>query len=197
MKTDENVITYNISKHAQERYAERIMGKEDIDINRFVTLNEDKIKTDINKLISYGDCIYTGRQSQKDGKGSIVDVFLKDTWVVLADSRTKNVITLYKIDLGLDDEFNKAYVSKMVEKLNTFKESLERTKTQVGIETLAYREMINDAEIQIKEYKSMIKNLEELCEGYKLIIDGNNVKITQANKDVADVINTLINKREF
>ena len=190
-------LMYNISKHAQERYAERIMGKEDVDINRFVTLNEDKIKTDINKLISYGDCIYTGKQSQKDGKGSVVDVFLKDTWVVLADSRTKNVITLYKIDLGLDDEFNKAYVSKMVEKLNTFKESLERTKTQVGIETLAYREMINDAEMQIKEYKSMIKNLEELCEGYKLIIDGNNVKIAQANKDVADVINTLINKREF
>lgn len=193
----ENLITYSISKHASERYAERIMGKEDVDINRFVTLNEDKIKTDINKLISYGDCIYTGRQSQKDGKGSVVDVFLKDTWVVLADSRTKNVITLYKIDLGLDDEFNKAYVSKMVEKLNTSKESLERIKTQVGIETLTYREMINDAEIQIKEYKSMIKNLEELCEGYKLIIDGNNVKINQANKDVVDVINKLINKREF
>ena len=99
METMENRIEYNISAHAKTRYAERIMGKEDIDVNRFVTLNDDKIKTDINKLISYGELIYTGKQSQKDNKGNIVDVYLKDCWVVLADSRAKNVITLYKIDL--------------------------------------------------------------------------------------------------
>lgn len=194
----ENVITYNISKHASERYAERIMGKEDnLDINRFITLNEEKIKTDINKLIRYGELIYQGRQTQKEGKGNVIDVYLKDCWVVLADSRSKNVITLYKVDFGLDEEFNKIYVSKMMEKLNTYKEALERTKTQVGIETITYREMIADAEAQIKEYRTMIKNLEELCIGYKTIVDNNNVKVAQANKDVADVVNALIGKREF
>ena len=60
-----------------------------------------------------------------------------------------------------------------------------------------YREMINDAESQIKEYRSMIKNLEELCVGYKSIIDNNCVKVSQANREVAEIINTLINKREF
>ena len=50
METNENAINYAISTHAKQRYAERIMGKEDIDVNRFVTLNEDKIKTDINKM---------------------------------------------------------------------------------------------------------------------------------------------------
>ena len=107
MEATESKVEYNISVHARQRYAERIMGKEDTDVNRFVTLNENKIKTDINKLIQYGELIYTGKQSQKDGKGNMVDVFLKDCWVVIADSRIKNVITLYKIDLGLDDEFNK------------------------------------------------------------------------------------------
>jgi hypothetical protein len=193
----ENAITYNISAHAKTRYAERIMGKEDIDVNRFVTLNEEKIKTDINKLISYGDLIFTGKQSQKDGKGNMVDVFLKDTWIVLADSRAKNVITLFKIDLGFDDEFNKLYISKMVEKLNANKEVLESVKQQVQEESNTYREMINDAETQIKEYRSMIKNLEELSIGYKSIIDNNCVKVTQANKDVVDVLNTLIGKKEF
>ena len=99
----ENTVEYNISTHAKQRYAERIMGKEDIDINRFVTLNEDKIKTDINKLISYGDLIYTGKQN----KGNVVDVYIKDCWVIIADNKAKNVITIFKIDLGLDDEFNK------------------------------------------------------------------------------------------
>ena len=161
MEVVENVITYNISKHASERYAERIMGKEDnLDINRFITLNEEKIKTDIHKLIHYGELIYTGKQSQRDSKGNVIDVYLKDCWVVLVDSRTKNVITLYKIDLGLDDEFNKAYVSKMLEKLNICKEGLEIIKQQVQTESNMYREMMAEAETQIKEYRGMIKNLE-------------------------------------
>lgn len=197
MEVTENVITYTISAHAKQRYSERIMGKEDTDVNRFITLNEDKIKTDINKMINFGELIYTGKQSQKDGKGNIVDVYLKDCWVVLADSRTKNVITLYKIDLGLDDEFNKAYVSKMLEKLNICKEGLEIIKQQVQTESNMYREMMAEAETQIKEYRGMIKNLEELCVGYKTIVDNNNVKVAQANKDVAEVVNTMIGKKEF
>ena len=198
MEVVANTITYNISKHASERYAERIMGKEDnLDINRFITLSEEKIKTDIHKLIHYGELIYQGKQSQKDGKGNVIDVYLKDCWVVLVDSRARNVVTLYKIDLGFDEEFNKLYVSKMLEKLNAYKEVLENTKQQVQTESNTYRDMIADAEAQIKEYRTMIKNLEELCVGYKMIVDNNNVKVAQANKDVADVINTLINKREF
>ena len=197
MEVAENVITYNISKHGMERYAERIMGKEDIDTNRFITLHEEKIKTDINKLISYGELIFSGKQSHKDGKGNVIDVYLKDCWVVLVDNRAKNVVTLYKIDLGFDDEFNKLYVSKMMEKLNTYKEVLENTKQQVQTESNTYREMIADAEIQIKEYRGMIKNLEELCVGYKTIVDNNNVKVDQSNKDVAEVVNTLVGKREL
>lgn len=197
MEVVENVVTYNISKHASERYAERIMGKEDTDVNRFITLNEDKIKTDINKLIQYGELIYSGKQTHKDNKGNVIDVFLKDTWVVLADNRSRNVITLYKIDLGLDDEFNKAYIFKMVEKLSANKEVLESVQRQVQEESNTYREMINDAETQIKEYRSMIKNLEELCVGYRTIIDNNVVKVAQANRAVVEVVNTLIGKKEF
>lgn len=198
METNESVIKYTISNHAKQRYAERIMGKDDnIDINRFVTLNEEKMQIDINKMINYGELIYTGRQTQKDGKGNVVDVFLKDTWVILVDSRTKNVITLFKIDLCLGDEFNKIYISKMMEKLNANKENLVNVQQQTQEESNTYKEMIDEAEVVIRDYKGMIKNLEGLCEGYKAIIENNNVKVAQANKDVADVVNTLIGKKEF
>ena len=197
MEATENINTYSISKHAAERYSERIMDKEGLSINTFATLYREKIDTDINKLINYGQLIYSGKQSQKDGKGNVIDVYLKDCWVVLVDNKAKNVVTLYKIDLGFDEEFNKLYVSKMMEKLNTYKEVLENTKQQVQTESNTYKEMINDAETQIKEYKSMIKNLEELSIGYKTIIDNNVVKIAQANKDVVDILNQLIGKKEF
>ena len=198
MEVIENTTEYNISKHCKERYAERIMGKDSgTDVARFITLNEEKIQTDINKLINYGTLIYTGKQSQKDGKGNVIDVYLKDCWIVLVDNRAKNVVTLYKIDLGLDEEFNKSYVSKMMEKLNGCKTVLENVLEQVQNESTTYREMIADAEIQIKEYRTMIKNLEELCAAYKTVIENNSVKVAQANKDVVDVLNTLIGKREF
>lgn len=198
MEVTENKIEYKISNHAATRYAERIMGKEEkADVSRFVSLNEDKIRTDINKMIKYGECIYIGRQSQKDGKGKIVNVYLKDLWVILVDEQSKNTITLYKIDLGLDDDFNKAYIAKMMEKLNANKEALESVQQQVQAESDMYKQMIDEAEVQIKEYRSMVKNLEELCAAYKTVIENNSVKIAQANKDVVEVLNTLINKREF
>ena len=197
MAAVENMVEYNISTHAKTRYAERIMGKENEDVNRFVALYEDKIKTDINKMIEYGNLIYSGKQSQKDGKGKVIDVYLQNCWVILVDEQSKNVITLYKIDLGLDDEFNKAYISKMVEKLNANKQALESVQHQVQAESNTYRETIVNAETQIKEYRGMIKNLEELCVAYKMVIDNNVVRVAQANKDVVDVLNTLIGKKEF
>ena len=197
MEAIENKIEYNISTHAKQRYAERIMGREDnCDINRYITLNESKIKTDINKMIAYGEMIYRGKQ-QKNGKNNVIDVYLKDCWVVLVDTNAAVVITLYKIDLGLDDEFTKTYISKMIDKLNERKEILEEVKLQVYNESNMYTEMIHNAEAQIKEYRSMIKNLEGLCDGYKDIIDNNIVKENQANRDVVDVLNTLIGKKEF
>lgn len=198
MEVIENVIEYKISEHCKTRYAERIMDKDNLcDVKRFIIDNEEKIKTDINKLIQYGELIYVGKQNKKDGKNNVVDVYLKDCWVILADSKSKNVITLYKIDLGLDDEFNKAYIYKMMEKLNANKEALENIQQQVQEESNTYKEMIADAEAQIKEYRTMIKHLEELCEGYKTIINNNIVKVAQVSKEVTDTLNTLIGKKEF
>lgn len=192
------LTTYKISKHAQTRYSERIMGKEDANsINRFIAENEDKIATDINKLITYGEMIFAGKQSQKDGKGNVLNVYLKDTWVVLVDTKSEIVVTLYRIDLGCGDDFNLQYISKMMDKLKSNKENLENTILEVEKETFTYKELINDAQAQIKEYKAMIKNLEEMSSAYQSIIDNNVVKITQATRAVADTVNTLVGKREF
>lgn len=195
---DIQLTDYKISAHCETRYAERLLGKDNKnDINKFITENKEKIRTDVNKMISYGECIFIGKQSQRDGKGKVLNVYLKDTYVVLADTSNETVVTLFKIDLGLGDEFNKEYIAKMMEKIDESKKELEDVQLEVLQETNIYKELINDAESQINEYKSMIKNLEELCNGYAMIMDNNNVKVTQANRKVADCVNALINKKEF
>lgn len=189
---------YKISQHCKTRYAERIMGKDDtLDISRYVLNNEEKIRTDIMKMIQYGNLIFTGKQSQKDGKGNVLDVYIKDTWVILVDNKAGIVVTLYKIDLGLDEEFNKTYIAKMLDKLKEAQETLEQVRVDTQEESNNYREWIIDAETQIREYKAMIKNLEELCTGYQAIIDNNCVKHTVAMRAAAEIVNTLVGKKEF
>lgn len=198
MESTENMIEYKISSHVKQRYAERIMGKDNKnDVNRFIAENDFKIKQDIHKLIHYGELIYTGKQSQKDGKGNVLNVYLNGCWIVLVDNKSEVVVTLYKIDLGLDDDFNKIYISKMMDKLNESKVALENIQLEVLQESNMYREMIDDAESQINEYRAMIKNLENLRDSYKGVIENNNVRIFQANKEVADIVNSVIGKREF
>ena len=189
---------YKISKHCEERYSERIIGNSDANsINRFIVENKDKIKIDINKMITYGECIYVGKQSQKDGKGKVLNVYLKDTWIVLVDTSSNNVVTLFKIDLGCGDDFNVQYISKMMEKINASKDNLMSAKLEVETESSVYKELIDSTHGQINEYKSMIKNLENLCDGYQSIIDNNIVKVSQVNREVADLVNSLIGKKEF
>lgn len=191
-------MEYKISKHCEERYAERIMDKDNANnINRFVMDNREKIKTDINKMIEFGECIFVGKQSQKDGKGKVLNVYLNGCYVILVDSSNETVVTLFKIDLGLGDDFNREYISKMMDKINESKKELENIQLEVLKESNMYKELIDSTEAQINEYKSMIKNLEELCNGYATVIGNNNVKISQANRKVADYVNSLINKKEF
>ena len=189
---------YKVSAHAKERYTERIMGKVDkLEINRFIEANENKIVTDINNMIKYGEMIYAGRQSQKDGKGKVLNVYLRDCWVVLVDEMISKVVTLYKIDLGCGDDFNLMYISKMMDKINECKNSLSTAQLEVSSESIVYQNLIDDAQAQINEYKSYIKNLEEMIKGYQLIIDNNRVKVSQSDRDVAEIVNKLVGKREF
>ena len=190
--------TYTVSKHAKERYAERIMDKTTAnEINTFLVQNDDKIVNDINKMIQYGELIYTGKQTQKDGRSYNVEVYLNGLWVIIVDVKSKNVITLYRIDLGVDDDFNHEYVRRMMDKFNAAKENVELVTYEIEHENDSYESLIRQNTDTINEYKSYIKNLEELNAGYKTIIDNNNVKIRMADREAVEVLNKLIGKKAF
>ena len=190
--------TYTVSKHAKERYAERIMDKTTAnEINTFLVQNDDKIVNDINKMIQYGELIYTGKQTQKDGRSYNVEVYLNGLWVIIVDIKSKNVITIYRIDLGVDDDFNHEYVRRMMDKFNAAKENVELVTYEIEHENDSYESLIRQNTDTINEYKSYIKNLEELNAGYKTIIDNNNVKIRMADREAVEVLNKLIGKKEF
>jgi len=190
--------SFTVSKHAKERYAERIMNKEDTrDVYNFVTQNEEKIIKDISKMLEYGEVLYSGKQKDNKNRENIVDVYRKDCWILLVDKNTKNVITLYKVDLGCGDDFNVEYVTRMVEKIHIATDNARKAKDNVQNENNMYHDMITENNNQIAEYRTYIKNLEALNEGYKQIVDNNVVKNSIANKELAECVNNLIGKKEF
>lgn len=188
---------YSISKHARERYAERIMDREHkADIARYVTENEEKIIGDINKMIAYGQVIYQGKQI-RDGKTCNISVVLKDCWVVLCDYARNNVITLYKIDLGLDEDFNKEFVSRMMQKLNDTKVSYNERVQNIKQENQDYSTLIENNKNLINGYKAKIKALEELNSAYQEVINNNSVLNELAEEEIIEIVNKLIGKKEF
>lgn len=191
-------VTYTISKHAKERYASRILNKEtNNEIQTYIAMNDEKIHTDIVKMITYGSLIYTGKQTTKDNKTHAVQVFVNGCWIVLVDANINNVITLYKIDLGCGDDFNLDYINRMLKKIDDAKITMGEVQLDYTLEANKYREIISSNTDQINEYKTFIKNLEAANEAYKELIENNTVKIAQANKNVAELVNTLIGKKEF
>ena len=190
---------YTISQHAKTRYAERILGRQNkLDVNAYIVQNEEKIKNDIIKMITYGELIFCGKtDGGKKDDNSNKDIYLKDTWTIIVDSKTSNVITLYKIDLGVDEEFNKEYVNKMLEKLVSAKEKEREELKKKNEDATNYRNLINENDLKIREYRSYIKNLEAQNEGYKAIVDNLGVELDIASAEVKEIVNTLIGKKTF
>lgn len=185
------------SMHSKERYAERIMDKDEkVDITVFISKNEQKIKEDIYKMIRYGTLLFSGKSPHEFNKQP-VDIFLNGTWVIIVDIAKCNVITLYSIDLGLGNEFNQKYIDLLMQKLNTAKENYDTVNIGIQTQKETYSSIIKENIEQINEYKQFIKNLEKLNQGYTDVINNLETDRIIAEKDIRDIIATMIGKKVF
>ncbi|WP_097006717.1 hypothetical protein [Lacrimispora amygdalina] len=192
-----NLEELKISQHAKERYAELIMDKDNkIDVNVFITNNEGKIKSDISKMIEYGQLLFSGKPVDMYNRQA-VEVYLNRTWVVIIDRKKMNVITLYSIDLGLGSDFNQEYINKLLGKLNIAKEHFAEIQKNIEEQSDTYKNLVTENEAIIGEYKKIIKSLEQQNEGYKEVINNLQVNMTIAEKAVRDIVAVMIGKKVF
>lgn len=188
-----NFIKYNITNHAMERYAERIMNKENpTDIRMFINEHRQDINDRINKLINYGNLIYEGKLREHP----VNQYFYKDRWVNIVDPKTKNVITLYKIDLG-DEEVTDLFITKTLQRINESKKMLNITINNISAKNKEYQDIINEAKSDIEYHKKMIKSLEENIECYEILMKNLNNEVLKAEDKLKDDIQMLIAKKQF
>lgn len=187
-------MEYIISQHAKERYAERIMNKtHPTDISIYTNDNSEKINSDINKMIEYGELIYSG----KNENDQITDIYLKDLWIILIDKNKAKVITLFKIDLGVGEDFDKEFIRRNLDKLVKAKEEYLKAVEDIEKENDNYSNLIVDNEKLIKRYRGIVKQLETQNSAYKDVISSLKVNKEIASKKVNNIIAVLIGKKSF
>jgi len=193
-----NLDTLQFSQHAKQRYAERIMNKQDqTEVAIFLFEQDDKIKNDIRKMIEYGELIYSGKPTSDIFNKQLVDIYLNGTWVIIVDPNKNNVITLYSIDLGLGKDFNDEYIEKLKEKLDQAKQKFAESQESVNIEKETYKSLILDNDAAIADYKSIIKSLQEQNQAYQEVIDTLDTNTQLSEKTVRDIVAIMIGKKIF
>ena len=186
-----------LSQHSKERYSERIMDKDTkSDIAVFIAQHEQKIKEDIFKMIQYGTLLFSGKPNYEYNKQP-VDIFLNGTWVIIVDIAKCNVITLYSIDLGVGSEFNQEYINKLMNKLNAAKDEYDTVNIGIQTQKETYSSIIKENNEQINELKTMIKNLEKQNQAYLDVIESLDADRIVAEKEIRDIIATMIGKKIF
>ena len=193
-----NIEGLILTKHAKERYAERIMHRDNIrDINAFVSEHSEKIEKDILNMIQYGEELYVGKPSFNNPKQHNCIYVLNDLWVVVIDAYDSKVITLYKIDLGAGEDFDIAFKSRLLDKINAAKLVANETKAKIDEESAQYTAIIKDNTEMIAELRKKIKNLELINEAYSSTIDAANKRKLNAEDDVKTYVATLVGRKIF
>ena len=186
-----------ISKHAETRYAERIMNKaEKADVTVFVQNHREKIKNDIEKMVEFGFLLYSGRSVSEYNK-NVVDVYLRDTWVVIVDKEKQLVVTLYSIDLGVGKEFNDEYITLMRNKLDKAKAEYESQKMIIVKKQVECKNIMEQNRQVIADYRKIIKALEEQNQMYDDLIDSMQTNMQVAEKDVRDIVAVFVGRKVF
>ena len=185
----------NITKHAYQRYAERIMDKtEKQSQEQYIATNRDLISERINTMIDYGEELFTGRVKE----GNEATFYINGTWIILVDKEKNSVITLYKINLIRgDEEFNKIFANRLVEKIRTLNNELEDIE---GENTHAYEELLREQAAnleRIKEYESLISDLEQTVKSIEQRMDSIEFYEKEINMNIMHTVEDLVSKKVF
>lgn len=191
--TSEEFKKYNITNHAYERYAERMTGRDNpTDIRTYLNAHKQDVNDRINKLINYGNLIYEGKLRDYP----INQIYFNDSWVIMVDPKNNNVITLYKIDFGIES-VNELFIKEMLDKIQSLNEELQEVKVIVAKSNEEILDTISNNTEEIKYHKSVIKSLEITNESLNNVVKESNVKIKLKEKEMSDLIDLFVSRKKF
>ena len=82
----------------------------------------------------------------------------KNGWVLVVDKNQTKLITIYKVDLGLGEEFNKQYIAEMTRFVKNALQEIENDKTLYSDSVTATKQTIEDLKQQNNLLQAQINN---------------------------------------
>ena len=197
LNQDENVneikeTHYTVSQHAAERFVERAWGyKNQTDKTKFANLRSTEIREFLNKLCTYGECIFRGRIKQYNE----TMVYKKDNWVVLVDPNRNNIITCYPIEFDVGEDYNIEYVNRMSKKLQDAVENKKKIEEETNIYKEELQNKIKNIDSKIVDYKTLINDLQQEKQGYEQVLKGHDAGLKEAQMQIESIIESLTHKK--
>lgn len=192
MEKDYNVenLEINISSHCLQRYIERVKnGKNSIVGNDA----ENGIKNEIKKLFVSSELYFDGVIGKS---ANPVKVYCnRNGWTLLVSRDGKTLITLYKVDLGVDDdELNQSYVDKALEKITTLKNLSDELDKNAETERTDCNNEMKAIDAQITELENEMKSLRKRKEALSSLYQTSGSKAATTKVELRNALEDFIIK---
>lgn len=168
---EENLENIEFTEHVLERYVERTMDKSGNEIKQFLAQNEEQVKQQILKLYQYSEPFWYGKNKEHNYTYFRIN---KNGWLIVIDKNKTKLITLYKIDLGLGEEFNKQYISQMIQFVENANQEIENEKEDYNNKVIGNNMTIEELKQQNKLLQAQIQNNQDTI---KMLEEDKNINL--------------------
>lgn len=161
----------NVTKHALQRYVERIKHPEtecNSDIEYLINANRSQYTQDLNKMFDQSRLIYTGRFNDKHNE---VNFRKSDNIMLITDKADSKIITLYRIEFGFGREADMELINTLVKNLDEAEEIYKDKLSIIKEEKDKYEAKRIIMKSELEEYKKTMKNLEQRIKALTSFID--------------------------
>lgn len=142
----------DITKHAFDRYAKRILGYEDqLAARQYINSNIDKVTKDVNKLIEYSELIWTG---QINGDRTTKNYYYNNGVILVVESNNLKLITLYKVDFSFGKELDKLIAQKLLDEILDLRQKMTDKKKEI-------EETVKEKKIELENIDNDLNYLKE------------------------------------
>jgi len=183
-----------ITDHAMSRYAERIADREGrTNVASYVAMNKEKIDKDLQAMAEYAEEIYRGPGQDK----KIIRLLVTGTWLLLLN-QDNVLVTLFKKDLGVDDErLNKEVMLAARRKIEALTLAVEDAEHEIADRWKQIDQELHEAEITINQYRKLLEEHKAYMESLTSERNAIMVKSKEAQAALTTYVNEMIGQKYF
>ncbi|MCC0645398.1 hypothetical protein KGF41_14120 [Clostridioides sp. ZZV14-6150] len=179
----------NVTNHALRRYIERIKECEKSCVEQNLNLNKEQYQIDLNKMFEQSRLIYTGRFNDKYTE---TNFRLVDNIILITDLRDTKIITLYRVEYGIDRETDLMIIENLLRKLDKTEKEYINIMDEISFEK---EKLLAEREGLVSEIETLKGTLDTMNESLKVLskyIDTFSYKEKQAKSEMEIIAKKIV-----